>query len=86
MAVDAHHDLAIQIHDHAKHAVRSRMLRAKIQRELAFVLDGSVDRISHYSGASSETAFSSPGISLVMPSQGERKSKFLYSCVSWTGS
>ena len=65
MAVDTRHDLAIKVHDHAEHTVRSRVLRAEVQRELALVFDRGVDRVSHYSDTSSETAFSSPGISWV---------------------
>lgn len=46
--------------DHAKHAVRSRMLRTKVQSELAVFHFRDVRSVSHYSVGSS--AFSSPGI------------------------
>jgi len=79
MAVDAIDKLAIQIHDHSQHAVRGRVLRPEIQRERAIFLWDGFHVVSHYAPSFSVVAFSSPGISDVMPSQGERKSKLRYS-------
>ena len=82
MAIDPVDQLTIQIHHHAQHAVRGRMLRPEVQREGTIFLRNGFHIVSHYAPSSSVVAFSSPGISAVMPSHGERKSKLRYSCAS----
>ena len=77
--VDPLDHLAVQLQHHAQHAVRGRMLRAEVERELARAVGG--HRLRHFRdgmgvvGHHLASAFSSPGSTYSAPSQGERKSK-----------
>ena len=71
--------LAVHLQHQAQNAVRRRVLRPEVHRD---VLDL---RLGHQL-FSPCFAFSSPGRNCCMPSHGLRKSKFRKSCVSFTGS
>jgi hypothetical protein len=102
MRVGTFDDLAIHLQHQPHDAVRRRVLRPEIHREIADLrragefaagISGGRGRghpIAHAAppaGASpGPDAFSSPGRILSMPSQGEMKSKLRNSCFSLTGS
>lgn len=82
MRIDAINDLAIKIEHETQHAVRSRVLRPEVDRELAIVeieVSGFVIDVVGHGYFFASPAFSSPGMTACMPSQGERKSKLRYS-------
>ena len=85
MRIDPINDLAIKIQHEAQHAVRRRMLRPEIDRELPVVhiFDdrrlGAIGVLLVSHDYFWPPTFSSPGITACMPSQGLRKSKFRYS-------
>ena len=76
MRVDALDDLAVELKHQTQHAMRGRVLRAEVDVEVADV------GFSHHAFP----AFSSPGSTYSVPSQGERKSKLRNSWGSFTGS
>ncbi len=93
-------DLAVHLQNQAQHAVRRRMLRPEVDRVAVDLhrrpcCRGRPARARRHGSMHSwprrchgnlrSCAFSSPG-SVVMPSHGDRKSKFRKSCVSFTGS
>ena len=100
MRINAGDDFAVQVQDHAQHAMRGGMLRPEIQGELR-LLGGAVagfggNGCERYLGhgffpGSPEVAlgaiaaFSSPGRICGAPSQGLMKSKSRNSCTSCTG-
>src|SRR5690606_13159804 len=84
--IDTLDHLAIQIEHQAKDAVRSRMLRTEVDRELAILDFGACERIISHGYFLASLTFSSPGITACIPSHGERKSKLRNSCISLTGS
>ena len=97
MRVDPLDDLAVHFEDQPHHAMRRRMLRPEIHREIldvrrAFELAGTRSAIVGHRGpspgvaAAPSPAFSSPGRILSMPSHGDKKSKLRNSCWSRTGS
>ena len=87
MRIDALDNLAVQLQHQAQHAVRSRVLRTEIDREIAFGLAGFDHVISHAQPPFWPSwAFSSPGMMYLAPSHGLMKSKSRYSWTSSTGS
>ena len=90
MRIGARYRLALKLHDQAQHAMRRRVLRADIDRMTVVDVDhtalGLLCAVLHPAAHASDpprVAFSSPG-SVVIASQGERKSKLRNSCVNAT--
>ena len=76
MRVDPLDDLAVEFEHEAQHAVRGRMLRTEVDREVAEVCCSVIGAL----------AFSSPGrAAMSMASQGDKKSQLRNSCVNRTG-
>ena len=79
MRIDALDDLAVEFEHEAQHAVRRRMLRAEIDREIA-------DGVCSCHRAALRLLVARQGTRCRSPSQGDRKSKLRNSWVSRTGS
>jgi hypothetical protein len=47
VAIDTIHQLAIKVHDHSQHTMRSGMLRTKVQREGTIFAWDRFDVVSH---------------------------------------
>ncbi len=93
MRIDPLDHFAVQLHHHAQHAVRRRVLGAEIDRVIGDDFAGGGQRFfalhGHFFASPAGGAagpFSSPGSTYSAPSHGERKSNVRISCASSTGS